>query len=205
VVHEKTAATNSWQRKAKDTESKLAVERATVASQREEYAAFVSSVQGSCRKAFGQWLNFLIYICLLPLASAHGLQFAGILGAEGVMNEISAPECLGALMVSLDILSVELRAILQYISLTEQILSTYEAVSKYLPKIPMVVDWMKRAAFRHGATRAFAMAMSHYPEGFKADLVSDGYCIRSEGIPRSTPRSHRAAEDAIEENLWIGW
>jgi hypothetical protein len=44
------AAASNWQWKANDAESKLAIERATIASQREEYAALVSSVQGSAGK-----------------------------------------------------------------------------------------------------------------------------------------------------------
>jgi hypothetical protein len=116
------------------------------------------------------------------------LLFAGILGAEVAINEVSAPDCLGALTKSLDSLSAELWAILQYISPTEQIPSTYEAVSKYLPKLPMVVDWMERSAFRCGATTAFPMALSHYEEGFEVDLVSDGYCSSSREI--SIERAH---------------
>jgi hypothetical protein len=58
----------------------------------------------------------------------------------------------------------------------------YEAVSKYLPKLPMVVDWMKRSAFSRGAPTVFAMAMSHYPKGFEVDLVAEGYCSNSDGV-----------------------
>jgi hypothetical protein len=36
------------------------------------------------------------------------MQFAGILGAERATNEVPTPECLGALMKSLDTLSAEL-------------------------------------------------------------------------------------------------
>jgi hypothetical protein len=75
-----------------------------------------------------------------------------------------------------------MRAILQHVSPTEKILSTYEVVNKYLPKLLMVVDWIKRSAFHRGATTAFAMALSHYPEGFEVDLVSEGYCSGSEVI-----------------------
>jgi hypothetical protein len=56
---------------------------------------------------------------MVPLASAHNLPFAGILGAEVSMNDVSVPYCLGALTHSLDSLSSEMRAILQYISPTE--------------------------------------------------------------------------------------
>jgi hypothetical protein len=59
-----------------------------------------------------------LYIWLLPLASAHILQFAGILEVEVSMNDVSAPNCLGALTHSL---SVEMRAILQHVSPTKQI------------------------------------------------------------------------------------
>jgi hypothetical protein len=58
----------------------------------------------------------------------------------------------------------------------------YEGVSKYLPKLLMVVDWMKLSTIRHGATTVFAMAMSHYLEGFEVDLVADGYCSSFDGI-----------------------
>jgi hypothetical protein len=95
------------------------------------------------------------------------------------MNHLSATDCLGALTHFLESLSAEMRAILQHVSLTEQITSTYEAVNRYLPNLPMVVDWMKRSAFRRVATMVIAMALSHYPEGFEVDLVSEGYCSNS--------------------------
>jgi hypothetical protein len=56
------------------------------------------------------------------------------------------------------------------------ILATYQAISRYLTKLPMVIDWMKRSAFCHGAAMMFAMALSHYPEDFELHLVADGYC-----------------------------
>jgi hypothetical protein len=46
----------------------------------------------------------------------------------------------------------------------------------------MVVDLVKRSTFHHGAATAFAMAMSHYPEGFEVDLVKGGYCSNSDGV-----------------------
>jgi hypothetical protein len=61
-------------------------------------------------------------------------------------------------------------------------LSLYKAVSKYLPKLLMVVDWMKRSTFRCGAATTFSMVFSHYLEGFKVDLVSEGYCSGSGAI-----------------------
>jgi hypothetical protein len=44
VVQERSAAADDWHRRAKDVESKLIAERATVASQQEEYATLVSFV-----------------------------------------------------------------------------------------------------------------------------------------------------------------
>jgi hypothetical protein len=44
VVQERSAAADDWHRRAKDAESKLIAERATIASQQEEYAALVSFV-----------------------------------------------------------------------------------------------------------------------------------------------------------------
>jgi hypothetical protein len=46
VVQEKLAAASKWRQRAKDAESKLAAEQATIPSQRKAYAALMSSVQG---------------------------------------------------------------------------------------------------------------------------------------------------------------
>jgi hypothetical protein len=108
--------------------------------------------------------------------------FAEILGAERDMKDVAAADCLGILTKALDMLSTELRGVLQYINSTEQIPATYEAVSSYLTKLPMVVDWMKRSVFHRGAAMAFAMELSHYLEDFELHLVVEGYCRDSGGI-----------------------
>jgi hypothetical protein len=61
VVWEKTTVANEWQQRAKDAESKLAAEQVAVSMQHKEYAALESSVQGSCQKTFGEWLNFIVH------------------------------------------------------------------------------------------------------------------------------------------------
>jgi hypothetical protein len=105
------------------------------------------------------------------------------------MKDVVAADCVG----TLDTLSMEFRGVLQHISPTEQIPMTYQAVSRYMAKVPMVVDWMKRSAFHHGASTTFALALSHYPEDFELHLVVEGYC------GDSGPFSIERAQDLFAE------
>jgi hypothetical protein len=50
VVQEKSAAASKWQQRAKDAESKLVADQATISAQQKEYAALVSSMQGPVGK-----------------------------------------------------------------------------------------------------------------------------------------------------------
>jgi hypothetical protein len=94
VVQEKSAAASKWQQKAKDAESKLVAEQVTFSTQQKEYVALVSFVQGPAKKPLVS-CSISRYVYLLPWTSAHNLQFAGILGAEVEMNEVSSPYCMG--------------------------------------------------------------------------------------------------------------
>jgi hypothetical protein len=96
------------------------------------------------------------------------------------MKDVPNIDCFGAVMDALHATSKGVHGVLQHIIPTEQIPSWYRTVSDYLAKLPMVVDWMKRSAFRRGAMIALAMSLSHYPKDFKLQEVTEGYATPSE-------------------------
>jgi len=71
-------------------------------------------------------------------------------------------------------------------AVTENIPSAFAEISKCLSKLPEVFDWMKRSAFRRGATTAMAMILSHFGESLGLPEVTLGWAYDGEGeIPIS--------------------
>jgi hypothetical protein len=64
-LQEKTYAADDWERKAREAESKLAAEIATVIGAQVRYAALVAVVQESCHKAFGECCFAWLSCCLI--------------------------------------------------------------------------------------------------------------------------------------------
>jgi hypothetical protein len=82
---------------------------------------------------------------------------------------------MSAIVNVVQVTSMGVKGILQYISPTELIPSSYQTISAYLAKLSMVVDWMKRSMFHHGATAALAIVLLHYPRDLELNDVTKGF------------------------------
>ena len=103
------------------------------------------------------------------------------LGVEGDLGNVDPLDCLAAIYHAAREELTGVRAGLQHMAATEIIPSAFAEVSKCLSKLPEVFDWMKRSAFRRGATTAMAMILSHFGESLGLPEVTQGWAYDGEG------------------------
>jgi hypothetical protein len=75
--------------------------------------------------------------------------------------------------------TADVRAILQTVSLTEIIPSSFPEVSECLQLMPAVIKWQQRLAYRRGVTQGLALVKAHFPFDWEHDDVSSRWPVES--------------------------
>ena len=82
------------------------------------------------------------------------------------------------------VFGMSLNSLMMHISPTENMPSSFEETGEWLTVLPMVVDWLRRSAFRRGAAMALSLGLAHFPDDFDLDDVTSGYPAPNREITR---------------------
>jgi hypothetical protein len=91
-------------------------------------------------------------------------------------------ECLNIMLDACTRSTAEVQAMLQTISPTEVIPSSFPKVAECLHVLPDVVEWQRRSAYRRGASQGLALGQAHFPWDWSHDEVSSGWPSESEEV-----------------------
>ena len=92
-----------------------------------------------------------------------------------MVQTYNASQCVTAVVNAATTSALCVQAALQGMSPIEVIPGGLTEVWHYLEVAPVVMEWMARSAFRHGATTTLSLGLAHFPDDFDLDDMTSGY------------------------------
>ncbi|KAM0902138.1 hypothetical protein ACQ4PT_019497 [Festuca glaucescens] len=106
-----------------------------------------------------------------------------ILGTKPEIMELDMKMTLAVLIGTIIDVTAKIMAMLQSLTVTEQLPQSFNDVIKHIALMPTVVGWMRHSACRRGAAIALSLGMAHYRGNYDVAGVTEGFPPNDDGTP----------------------
>jgi len=114
---------------------------------------------------------------------------------------LGAMECMNIVLDACMKSTAEVQAMLQSISPTEVIPSSFPEIAECLHILPEVVEWQRRSAYRRGASQGLALGQAHFPWDWNHDEVSSGWPSESDEVDHRKVQELKAGAAPFADRL----